>query len=362
VLGGEPVTAAVRVDGKQLVFQKAAGSPGADWQAEIELPPEAQRGEPCRVVLPFDHPAGLPVLVAFPKPVVVKEWELFSFQGWEPTSVFGWQGSYAMTLELGKREKGKVPGKVFLALGELDARDPAQRKNFLAGTFEAECPRQPTDPPGVEDVPFVNGSVTVRGAAPGAVLRVGYAAAPTPAAAPLGATEITLGSTDNPWSQAVYDRPRVTTLVAGNGKDVPSRYEHSKLTPGRYFVFAQLKDGPAAWKWVTVQAKSTIAVDMTIDAAQVGGVEVTTPLGTLGKVLVVPAEDEGQPAISPEFFTGIALNMPLERDIILRKALFTNLAPGRYEIRAGNDSRFVEIVAGKTLELDFDKPQPPPKK
>ena len=58
----------------------------------------------------------------------------------------------------------------------------------------------------------------------------------------------------------------------------------------------------------------------------------------------------------------IALNMQLERNIIVRKALFKNLAPGRYEVRAGNDSRFVEIVAGKTLELDFDKPQSPPKK
>ena len=117
-------------------------------------------------------------------------------------------------------------------------------------------------------------------------------------------------------------------------------------------------DGPAAWKWVTVQAQSTVAADLTIDAAQVGGVEVTTPLGTFGKVLMTPAEDAGQPEISPEFFMGIALNMPLERDIVVRKALFKNLAPGRYEVRAGNDSRSVEIVAGKTVELDFDKPRP----
>ena len=34
---------------------------------------------------------------------------------------------------------------------------------------------------------------------------------------------------------------------------------------------------------------------------------------------------------------------------------FTNLAPGRYEVRAAKQTRTVEIVAGKTVELDFEK-------
>jgi hypothetical protein len=360
VLAGEAVTGEARLEGKTLILRKAGAAPGDNsWQAWIDLPPEAQRGEACRVVVPLDKSPGVSVFVEFPKPVMLKQWELFSFQGWEPMKFLGWQGGCAMTLELAKREKGKMAGKVFLALGEIDAQDPAHRKSYLAGTFEADCPRQPTDAPGVEDVPFVNGSVTVRGAPADATLRAGYAAAPTDKTFPLGATEIQLGEPVNPprWSQANPDPPRVTNLIAGNGKDVPSRYEHSKLSPGRYLVFAQLKDGPAAWKWVTVQGQSTIAVDLVIDAAQVGGVEVSVPLGVLGKVQMNPAEEPGQPPVGPELFLGIAFQMNLERDIIVNKALFKNLAPGKYEVRAGGRTRLVEIVAGKTLELDLDKPE-----
>ena len=54
--------------------------------------------------------------------------------------------------------------------------------------------------------------------------------------------------------------------------------------------------------------------------------------------------------------------MRLEQDIVNRKALFKNLGPGRYEVRdrASGQIRVVEIVPGKTIELDFDaKPAPP---
>ena len=45
---------------------------------------------------------------------------------------------------------------------------------------------------------------------------------------------------------------------------------------------------------------------------------------------------------------------------------FTNLLKlnleetGKYEVRVGNDSRTVEVIAGKTVELNFDTPIPPP--
>jgi hypothetical protein len=55
------------------------------------------------------------------------------------------------------------------------------------------------------------------------------------------------------------------------------------------------------------------------------------------------------------------MQLKLEQDIVARKALFRNLGPGRYEVRdkASGQVRVVEIVAGKTVELDFDaKPVP----
>jgi hypothetical protein len=364
VMAGEQVVAEVHLEGQKLVLQKLPEFPGDPWHVWIDLPPEAVSSGTYRLVVKPDESLSLPILVEFPKPVMLKQWEVFGFVGWNPTQLLGWRGGCSLTLELGKREKGRLTGKIYLSLGELDTQTDSQRRTFLAGTFEAACPRQPTDQPGVEDVPLINGAVTVLGAPADATLRVGYVATPTPSTFPLGGTEIQLGEPIEPprWAQADHDHPRITNLIAGNGKDVPSRYEHSKLTPNRYLVFASLKDGPAAWKWVNVLPTSTIAADLTIDAAHTGGVEVTVPSEVLGgsKVHLVPAEEPGQPAPGPQLFMAIALHMRLEREVKARKVLYTNLAPGRYEIRAGGQSRFVDIIAGKTLELDFEKGPPLP--
>jgi hypothetical protein len=305
ILGGEAVTAEVKLEGHTLVLRKPAGTEASkdSWQVWIDLPPESQRGEAYRLVVPPDKRMAGSVLVEFPRPILLKQWELFSFRGWEPIDRFMWPEGYSLTLELGKREKGRIAGKIYLALPEVECKEPAQAKSYLAGSFEVDCPRKPTDPPTPEDVPLVNGSVKVRGGPATATLRVGYGgSAPTQTTLPTGGTEIQVGGMMDAdrWTQTSIDPPRVTSLVAGDGKDIPARYEHSKLTPGRYLVFAQLKDGPAAWKWVNVNARSTIAADLTIDATQVGGVEVTVPLGVLGKVQLAPAEDPGQPAMTPE--------------------------------------------------------------
>jgi hypothetical protein len=362
ILGGEAVTAEVKLEGHTLVLRKpTAAASKESWQVWIDLPPESQRGEEYRLVVPPDKRMAGSVLVEFPRPILLKQWELFSFRGWEPIDRFMWPEGYSLTLELGKREKGRIAGKIYLALPEVECKEPAQARSYLAGSFEVDCPRKPTDPPTAEDVPLVNGSVKLRGAPATATLRVGYGgSAPTQTTLPTGGTEIQVGGmTDaDRWTQTSIDPPRVTSLIAGDGKDIPARYEHSKLTPGRYLVFAQLKDGPAAWKWVNVNERSTIAVDLTIDATQVGGVEVTVPLGVLGKVQLAPAEEPGQPAMSPESFLTISLQMNLEADLVANKALFKNLAPGRYDVRAGGRSRLVEIVAGKTAELDLDAPPP----
>jgi hypothetical protein len=156
----------------------------------------------------------------------------------------------------------------------------------------------------------------------------------------------------------------MTFLIAGDAKKAPSRFEHSKLTQGRYLAFASLKDGPAAWKWVDVGERTTEKVDLTIDAAKVGRLEVTAPLGSLSKVQLAPADEPARPQLDPILFELIAMQMKLEQDIVQRKALFKDLAPGRYEVRdkASGQVRVVEIAAGKTAELDFDAKPAPPKK
>ena len=264
---------------------------------------------------------------------------------------------YALKIELGSRQNWKIPGKIYLCL-------PDELKTVVAGVFEASYPRQPTEPPGPEDKPYIKGTVRVIGAPAKSKLRVGYTAHPSPEDLPLGETDIELGETALPlrWTRDDHDKGRVTTLIAGDGKDVPSRFEFGKLTPGKYFVFATVTPanstdlhGPAAWKWVTVNSESAVSVDMTIDLTQTGGLEVLAPVEAVTNAQLAPADETGMPALDRTLFITCALQLRLEKPIMARKILYKNLTPGKYEVCAGGQSRIVEIVAGKTIELEFDK-------
>ena len=39
------------------------------------------------------------------------------------------------------------------------------------------------------------------------------------------------------------------------------------------------------------------------------------------------------------------------------KAVFKNLAPGKYEVRIDSERKLVDVAAGKTAELDFAPPK-----
>jgi hypothetical protein len=258
---------------------------------------------------------------------------------------------YALTLQVGTRQNWKLPGNIYLCL-------PDEEKTVLAGTFFAAFPRQPTEPPGPEDLPYIKGSVAVIGAQPTNGVRVGYIVDERPGMFSMGSADLTLGeiTTSVGWVRNESDKPRVTMLLPGDGKQVSCRYEHSKLTTGRYLVYASLlPDGPIAWKWVAVLPGETHTIDLTLDATQTGGIEVNTPVEAVKNVEMAPADKPGFHQLDPSMFTACAWQFKLEKPIIARKAVFKNLSPGRYEVRAAGQTRIVEIVAGKMLELDFDK-------
>jgi len=349
-VGGVEITPAVVVEGEYLVFRVTKPNTN-EVEREVLLRIRQSTSQPLpvgkRLVVRPDASEGPNVPLAM-------------------ITIPGKQGhvaanGYAMTLEMGERKGGKLPGKIYLSLND-------EEKSFLAGTFIAAARRLAIEPPGMEDVPFINGSVVVLNAPPKPVIMTGYAASPNGTVSQIGiaALDIELGESPNgqPSTERDDDKPRVTYLIAGDGKNLPSRFEHSKLTPGRYLAFASLKEGPAAWKWVDVGDRTTGKVDLTIDAAKVGGLEVTAPLGSLSKVQLSPADEQTRPPLDPILFELIAMQLKLEQDIVQRKALFKNLAPGRYEVRdkASGQIRVVEIAAGKTAELDFDAKPAPAKK
>ena len=158
-VAGADVTPAVVLEGDYLVFRTT--KPGTnDVEREILLKLRAGASQALPVgkrVVRQDTPAGPEVPEA-----------MINVPGKDIT---GHPNGYAMTLELEPRKAGKLAGKIFLCL-------PDAEKTFLAGTFIAAAPRLPTEPPGIEDVPFINGKVTGTNAAAGANLMTGYAASP----------------------------------------------------------------------------------------------------------------------------------------------------------------------------------------
>ena len=58
-------TAEARIEAGQLVFYKPGAAAGDDWSVAVKLPPEALKGEACRVVIPADRLPGASVSGTF---------------------------------------------------------------------------------------------------------------------------------------------------------------------------------------------------------------------------------------------------------------------------------------------------------
>lgn len=259
-----------------------------------------------------------------------------------PAGVTQLANGYALTLDLGKRASGKLPGKVYLSL-------PGDEKDFLAGTFAADWVRPTTELPGPDDAPFVQGKVTLAGG--DAAVKVGYVGLPTPADA--ASDFVQTGFVGKGWARSDSMKPRATLVVAAPSAGEPARYEHTQLPPARYLVYAAIADGgPVAWKWVAVGPGAAVTADFALDPKQVGKLDVKVPAGTAAKVQLVPADEPGQ-TIPPTLAVGIALSLGLEATPKDGAAAFDKLGPGRYEVRAGDLTETVEVKAGQTAKVDL---------
>jgi hypothetical protein len=263
---------------------------------------------------------------------------------------------YALTLELGVRKDGKVAGRIYLCLSDAE-------KTVLAGTFEAAYSRSHTERPGPDDAPYIGGEVTVTGARPDAEVRVSYVGF---AGTQVLLKELQLPFDPLPEQQARWARDedggkaRASTLVAGDGHSRPFRYEHVRLAPGRYLVSAAVAGGPAAWKWVDLAPGGAVTANLVLDATKTGGVEVSVPAGVTGKVYLAPADDPARPPLEAELFVALAVQSVRQTgEVVGGKALVKDLAPGRYEVRAGELRGTAEVAAGKTAEVALAPPKAP---
>jgi hypothetical protein len=345
-VGGMDVTPEVGIEGDELTFRALkAGSAIAERSVKLKLAPMLVAGQPIPSVFGREWKVTLD---AAPGPGVPEVWR--ETAGAPPHL---YPSGYALTLELGRRKDGKVPGKIYLSL-------PDAEKTFLAGTFEAVYTRPHTEHPGPDDAPYIAGDVTVTSTKPDAEVRVSYAAF---TAAGVTFKELQIPFDPVPleqarWTRDETDRPRMSTLVAGDGKGRPFRFEYVKLPTGRYLIAVGVVGGPATWKWVDVPAGGAITETLALDATKTGGVEVSLPLDARGKMFVAPADAPDKPALDTNVFHTLAYQVVRQdADIVAGKATLKNLAPGKYEVRAGDLRGFVDVVAGKTAELNLTPPK-----
>lgn len=254
---------------------------------------------------------------------------------------------YGLTLDLGKREKGSVAGRVYLSL-------PGDDKDFLAGTFTADWVRPASEPPGADDAPFVHGAVRVVGAKADTDVSVGYVGVPKGNDFPTDTLTMRYAGAGGLSGRSDHIKPRVTLYVAAEAADKAGRYEHTRLPAGKYLVFAAAAGFPPQAKWLTLPADGKQALDLALDPAAAGKLDVKAPAGVTGKVLVVPADDT---PVAPEVFGFASSALGLGADVQNGVARFGALAPGRYEVRLGDSSGTVEVKRNETATLELAPPK-----
>src|SRR6266545_4095743 len=294
-IAGTDVTPQVILEGADLTFYTyKAGTPKdeppvTERSVKLKLAPMLLPGQPTPKV------AGRQWKMKFdaqPGPDVPQVWREAAGK-----DTYVYPPACALTLELGERKNGKVPGKIYLSLDD-------EEKSFLAGTFEADYVRPATELPGPDDVPYIGGTITVVAPKPGAELRVGYAAfTETGGSFP----EFTVPFTSPAQLPPQPAKVGTSTFVPGDGAARPFRYEHVKLAPGRYLITAAASGGPTVWKWVDVAASAALTENFALNATVSGGVEITLPAGVTGTVLVAPADDPNRPALDASAFQLLAI-------------------------------------------------------
>ena len=250
---------------------------------------------------------------------------------------------YAMTLELGKPEKGTIPGKIYLCL-------PDSQRSVLAGTFTAKRKRSMSEPPGAEEVPFIQGSVSPPLKKDQSV-SVGYVGLPAGGGNPISDGAGGQMSGDDGSGGGVRSmsfEPRMATV---RFEKFTPKFDFTNLPPGRYLVFARVKDRSAAWTWVDVPAGGKVIADIKLDAAKVGSVEVKLPPDER-EARLVPT-DLGMPPPGERFLDQLAYSMYLDAEAKDGVAKIANVPAGKYQVRAGGLRGEVEVVAGKTATVEL---------
>lgn len=265
----------------------------------------------------------------FGSPHVHVKWREKKGEGMPETETI--MEKYAMLLELGKKQRGRIPGKIYACL-------PDESRSFVAGTFTIVLQDETSEPGAGE----IGGKITARGPRPEGWIKVGCLGK-----GPDGKIEApavgTKADAERGGGTSLTWKPRNTTLQ-WDGKSGSGTHKHLNRPPGRYLVYLRGRpdsdesdaqyEGYYDWKWVDVQGEgSAVVVDLQIDPASLGTLEIVVKGSTKeSSVVYLPLDDEGQlPLPGAHHYFSRTSSAKIENG----KAVIRGLREGKYRVAMG---------------------------
>jgi hypothetical protein len=245
---------------------------------------------------------------------------------------------YALKLEVGKPEGGQVKGKIHLCL-------PDEARSFLAGSFALEAASF--------GLARIEGSVTIKGDANKpyqlSVSYLGHDAGGKPRGGHCGFS-VTPGTAASVSSSASRLESKEKGGIA---------FRHGNVAPGTYLVLLAWGERSLDWRWVEVKGPGDVRVDLTVDPAALGELEVSLPAGAKERrVQLLPLDKDGRLPEKAGRASALALQVgnyvpgaraeaPEGQD----KVTFRGVGAGSYRVVAGGAAADAAVKAGQTARV-----------
>jgi hypothetical protein len=150
------------------------------------------------------------------------------------------------------------------------------------------------------------------------------------------------------WSVRSETGSRISVLSSDKKDEI--HFRHTMLEPGHYLVYARWGDRFLDWRWIEVKADAQLTVNLTLDPASAGRVEVSLAK-PVERVQVVPLDGDGKVPLEKKVFANLAYALGTSIKAAGPSPVIDGLRPGRYRVIAGPASADVEIKAGETVSV-----------
>jgi hypothetical protein len=254
---------------------------------------------------------------------------------------------YALRLEFGQEQDGKLPGKIYLCL-------PDESRSYLAGTFNADVEPDYSKPPRLDEAPCVAGRIALPPGKEEINVVAGFVGRTVDGTPVSNLTGTVLVPDVETSVTSSITPPQRSTLARDT--EAGCIYRHARLTPGRYLVFVGSGDRYIDWRWIEVKDRTPLTFDFALDPKTAGVLEVTLAKDAKDGVRLIPLDETGKVPDIKEAMS--ALSLAVKTDVPAKdgRVVLDGLRPGRYRTVAGTVEKDVTIKAKETAKVDLSAP------